>query len=38
MFDTQEWIEKQWPSMMFFDPRVHFQISKKIHTSFSVYP
>ena len=23
MFDTQEWIEKQWPSMMFFDPRVH---------------
>ena len=19
----QEWIEKQWPSMMFFDPRVH---------------
>ena len=23
MFDTQEWIEKQWPSMMFFDPRVY---------------
>lgn len=23
MFNAQEWIEKQWPSMMFFDPRVH---------------
>jgi hypothetical protein len=23
MLDLQEWIEKQWPSKMFFDPRVH---------------
>jgi hypothetical protein len=23
MFSAQKWIEKQWPSMMFFDPRVH---------------
>jgi len=23
MVNQQEWVEKQWPSMMFFDPRVH---------------
>jgi len=23
MLNAQEWIKKQWPSMMFFDPRVH---------------
>ncbi len=23
MLNHKEWIEKQWPSMMFFDPRIH---------------